>query len=105
VEQTCDVEQNLPFELLGFDFDNSIEWMNWTLIKYLQVRVEPLRLPRSRPYHKDDNAHAEQKNWMWLRQLLGYGRLEDPTAVPLINGLYKEAWGRCINSFYLVQAQ
>jgi hypothetical protein len=99
VEQTSDVERNLPFELLGFDFDNGSEWMNWTLIKYLQVRLKPIRLTRSRPYHKDDNAHVEQKNWMWPRQLLGYGRLEDPGAVPLINGLYKEAWGPLHNFF------
>jgi hypothetical protein len=99
VEQTRDVEQNLPFELLGFDFDNGSEWMNWTLIKYLQVRTKPVRLTRSRPYHKDDNAHVEQKNWMWPRQLLGYGRLEDPAAVPLINRLYKEAWGPLHNFF------
>jgi hypothetical protein len=99
VEQTRDVEESLPFELLGFDFDNGSEWMNWTLIKYLQVRVKPIRLTRSRPYHKDDNAHVEQKNWMWPRQLLGYGRLEEPTAVPLINGLYKEAWGPLHNFF------
>jgi hypothetical protein len=26
---------------------------------------------RSRPCHKDDQADVEQKNWMWLRQLLG----------------------------------
>ena len=99
LEQTQDVEQSLPFDLLGFDFDNGSEWMNWTLIKYLQVRVKPITLTRSRPYHKDDNAHVEQKNWMWPRQLLGYGRLEDPLAVPRINGLYKEAWGPLHNFF------
>jgi hypothetical protein len=99
LEQTRDVEKNLPFELLGFDFDNGSEWMNWPLIKYLQVRVKPVHLTRSRPYHKDDNAHVEQKNWMWPRQLLGYGRLEDPAAVPLINGLYKDAWGPLHNFF------
>jgi len=99
LEQTRNVEQTLPFPILGFDFDNGSEWMNWTLIKYLQVRVKPVRLTRSRPYHKDDNAHVEQKNWMWPRQLLGYGRLEDPSGVPLINGLYKEAWGPLHNFF------
>lgn len=99
VEQTRDVEQSLPFELLGFDFDNGSEWLNWTLIKYLQVRHRPVAVTRSRPYHKDDNAHVEQKNWMWPRQLLGYGRLEDPLAVPLINGLYKQAWGPLHNFF------
>jgi hypothetical protein len=99
VEQTRDVEQRLPFDLLGFDCDNGSEWMNWTLIRYLQVRQKPVSVTRSRPYHKDDNAHVEQKNWMWPRQLLGYGRLEDPSAVPLINGLYKEVWGPLHNFF------
>jgi len=89
----------LPFPVLGFDFDNGSEWLNWTLIRYLQVRARPIRLTRSRPYHKDDNAHVEQKNWMWPRQLLGYGRLGDPELVRPINRLYKEAWGPLHNFF------
>jgi hypothetical protein len=97
--QTEDVEQSLPFALLGCDFDNGSEWMNWTLIKYLQVRRKPVSVTRSRPYHSDDNAHVEQKNWMWPRQLLGYSRLEDPQAVPHINQLYKDAWGPLHNFF------
>lgn len=98
LKQTQEVEQSLPFRLLGMDFDNGGEWLNWHLVKYLQNRTDPVKLTRSRPYHSDDNAHVEQKNWMWPRQLLGYSRLEDPAAVPLINHLYKEAWGRCITS-------
>lgn len=54
---------------------------------------------RSRPYHKDDNAHVEQKNWMWPRQLLGYGRLENATLVEPINELYRQAWGPLMNFF------
>ncbi len=42
---------------------------------------------------KDDNAHLEQKNWMWLRHLLGSGRLEDPLVVPQIIGFYKKVCG------------
>jgi hypothetical protein len=99
LDQTRDVEQTLPFAILGFDFDNGSEWLNWTLIRYLQVRRTPIRLTRSRPYHKDDNAHVEQKNWMWPRQLLGYGRLEEARLVAPINGLYKEAWGPLHNFF------
>ena len=99
LEQTKDVEKSLPFAILGFDFDNGSEWLNWTLIRYLQVRPKPIRLTRSRPYHKDDNAHVEQKNWMWPRQLLGYGRLEDPSCLPHINTLYKETWGPLHNFF------
>jgi hypothetical protein len=61
------------------------EWLNWHLIRYLQERSSPVRVTRSRPYHSDDNTHVEQKNWMWPRQLLGYGRLEDPGLVEPIN--------------------
>jgi hypothetical protein len=99
LEQTRDVEGKLPFAILGFDFDNGGEWLNWALMRYLQVRTQPIYLTRSRPYHKDDNAHVEQKNWMWPRQLLGYGRLEQPGLVDPINGLYKEAWGPLHNYF------
>jgi len=66
--------------------------LNWTLIKYLQMRPKPIRVTRSRPYHKDDNAHVEQKNWMWPRQLLGYGRLEDQSLLGPFNVLYSEGW-------------
>jgi hypothetical protein len=99
LEQTRNVEERLPFTILGFDFDNGSEWLNWTLIKYLQERAKPVRVTRSRPYHKDDNAHVEQKNWMWPRQLLGYGRLENQSLLSPINGLYAESWGPLQNFF------
>jgi hypothetical protein len=99
LEQTKDVESQLPFVLRGVDFDNGSEWLNWTLVKHWQDRLQPVRLTRSRPYHKDDNAHVEQKNWMWPRQLLGYSRLEEVQTVPLINSLYKEVWGPLHNFF------
>ena len=99
LEQTKNVEQALPFAVLGFDFDNGSEWLNWTLIRYLQVRPRPIRVTRSRPYHSDDNAHVEQKNWMWPRQLLGYGRLEEQRLLPPINALFTEAWGPLQNFF------
>jgi hypothetical protein len=99
LEQTRDVEGHLPFELLGFDFDNGSEWLNWHLIRHLQQRARPISVTRSRPYHKDDNAHVEQKNWMWPRQLLGYGRLGEARVVSPINGLYKQIWGPLHNYF------
>jgi hypothetical protein len=99
LEQTKNVEQALPFGILGFDFDNGSEWLNWSLIHYLQVRPKPVRVTRSRPYHSNDNAHVEQKNWMWPRQLLGYGRLEAEPLLGPINALYTEAWGPLQNFF------
>jgi hypothetical protein len=61
LEQTKDVEQNLPFPLLGMDFDNGGEWLNWHLVQYLQERVAPVKLTRSRPYHKDDPAGRDAR--------------------------------------------
>ena len=54
---------------------------------------------RARPYHSDDNAHVEQKNWMWPRQLLGYDRLERAELVEPISALYQEVWGPLMNFF------
>jgi len=99
LEQTRDVESHLPFAVKGFDFDNGSEWLNWHLLRFLQQRARPVRVSRSRPYHKDDNAHVEQKNWMWSRHLLGYGRLGAPHVVPLINAVYAELWEPLHNFF------
>ena len=96
---TEDVENGLPFALLGFDCDNGGEFLNHHLWTYLAKREVPVEFTRSRPYHSDDNAHVEQKNWAWPRQLLGYNRLEDPELVASIYALYKEVWGPLQNFF------
>ena len=96
---TQDVEEALPFGLLGFDCDNGSEFLNHHLWAYLAQRGSPVEFTRSRPYHKDDNAHVEQKNWMWPRQLLGYTRLEDSELVARISTVYKEVWGPLHNFF------
>jgi len=99
VEAVQSVEAELPFELLGFDSDNGSEFLNYHLRDHFALRTKPVGFTRSRPYHKDDNAHVEQKNWMWPRQLLGYGRLERAELVAPINELYQEAWGPLMNFF------
>ena len=96
---TQDVEEGLPFVLRGFDCDNGGEFLNHHLWRYLARRKTPVEFTRSRPYHSDDNAHVEQKNWMWPRQLLGYSRLEDPALVARIYATYKEVWGPLHNFF------
>jgi len=96
---TRDVEEALPFGLLGFDCDNGSEFLNHHLWGYLAQRRHPVEFTRSRPYHKDDNAHVEQKNWMWPRQLLGYTRLEDMAMVVRICQVYKNVWGPLHNFF------
>ena len=83
----CAAAAALPFALLGFDCDNGSEFLNHHLLGYLHQRKKPVACTRSRPYHSDDNAHVEQKNWMWPRQLLGYGRLEREELVVLASAL------------------
>ena len=96
---TREVEERLPFALLGFDSDNGGEFLNHHLWAYMRDRTRAVEFTRSRPYHSDDNAHVEQKNWTWARQLLGYGRLEDPALVAPISALYREVWAPWQNFF------
>lgn len=93
------MEERLPFALLGFDSDNGGEFLNHHLWTYMRERPAPVEFTRSRPYHSDDNAHVEQKNWTWARQLLGYGRIEDPELVGPISELYREVWAPWQNFF------
>lgn len=96
---TREVEARLPFGLLGFDSDNGGEFLNHHLWTYMRERKEAVEFTRSRPYHSNDNAHVEQKNWTWARQLLGYERLENPELVAPISALYREVWAPWQNFF------
>lgn len=98
--QTEHMEQHLPFPILGFDCDNGSEFLNWHLVRYFTERTEsPVQFTRSRPYHKNDNAHVEQKNWTHVRQLFGYHRFEDRQLVDLMNDVYQNEWSDYQNHF------
>lgn len=99
VAATREVEAVLPFEIMGFDCDNGSEFLNWHLVRYFQQRPKRVNFTRSRPYHKNDNGHVEQKNWTHVRQLLGYDRLEDPELCEAINALYRDIWEPLHNYF------
>jgi hypothetical protein len=99
IEAISDMEKKLPFALLGFDCDNGSEFLNYHLLAYFAQRPRPVGFTRSRPYHKNDNAHVEQKNWTHARQLLGYERLAHPELVEPINALYGQEWELLQNFF------
>lgn len=94
------IEDKLPFELKGFDSDNGSEFLNYHLVGYFQERKKPVQFTRSRPYHKGDNAHVEQKNWTHVRQLFGYHRFQDPQLVALMNDIYQNELSLLHNYFY-----
>jgi len=98
-EQIAAIEAALPFPILGFDSDNGGEFLNWHLADYFRERPKPVYFTRSRPYRKNDNARVEQKNWTHVRQLVGYGRLENPAQAERLNDLYAKEWGWFRNFF------
>jgi hypothetical protein len=100
VAQIRNIEQQLPFPLRGFDSDNGSEFLNWHLVSYLQERGEQpaVAFTRSRPYHKNDNARVEQKNWTHARSWVGYERLDQPECVAALNAAYL-AWCALKNYF------
>jgi hypothetical protein len=104
VSATREVERALPFAVAGFDCDNGSEFLNWHLVRYFQERRHKVAFTRSRPYHKNDNGHVEQKNWTHVRQLLGYDRLEDPALCAEINALYTEIW-EPLHNYYCPSAK
>ena len=98
LHQTEKMEKELPFKLIGFDVDNGSEFITHHLYQYLTGRTVPIRFTRSRPYHKNDNAHVEQKNWTHVRELLGYDRLECPAIIQEMEKLYK--YSNLMNNFF-----
>ena len=93
------IEESLPFPILGFDCDNGGEFLNYHLQRHFAERKSPVQFTRSRAYHKDDNAHIEQKNWTHVRQWLGYDRLDNPAVVAPLNNLYAKEW-RLFHNFF-----
>lgn len=103
VTQIKDIEKALPFELLGFDCDNGSEFLNKYLLAYFsekkKIRVD-FTWTRSRPNHKNDNAHVEQKNWTHPRRLYGRDRLDLHELIPLMNDLYASEFSLLRNHFF-----
>lgn len=98
LEQFKKIETDLPFKILGIDPDNGGEFINWLMYRY--IREKEYNFTRSRPFHKNDNAHIEQKNWTAVRQLVGYSRLDKPEQLETLNDLYRNEW-RLYQNFFL----
>jgi hypothetical protein len=97
-ERLEQIEGVLPFSVLGFDSDNGGEFINGTVLRYFRRRKHPVEVTRSRPYHKNDNAHVEQKNRTHVRQFLGHERLGQKELVAPLNALV-EKWSLWNNLF------
>jgi hypothetical protein len=95
-EALQDIEQSLPFPLLGLDSDNGSEFINDQLYRYCTDRG--VTFTRARPYRKNDNCFVEQKNWPVVRQQVGYGRYDTPDELRTLQELYRHL-GPYVNFF------
>ena len=85
-ESIEEIRRRLPFPLLALDSDTGSEFINWHLKEWCETNA--IELTRSRPDHKNDNAHIEQRNDSGVRKFLGYSRIDTDEAVALMNELY-----------------
>jgi len=92
-----EIEEGLPFDLLGLDSDSGSEFINWHMVKHCQDRN--LFFTRSRPDRKNDNAHIEERNNTRVRKLLGFGRFDTMEQLRAINDLYRNEL-RLYNNFF-----
>lgn len=99
LEQLRDIENNLPFKIISFDFDNGSEFLNYPVLEFLENRETPIKVSRSRPYRKNDQCFVEQKNYTHVRQLFGYDRIPKRSYVDMMNEIYKKYWSPFQNFF------
>lgn len=92
-----DMYQTFPFAVQAWDCDNGAEFINRYLVKHFADRK--IAFTRSRPYHKNDNAHVEQRNYSHVRQLLGYKRIDNQEIVPQLREVMRN-YSLLKNLFY-----
>ncbi|MDM4764334.1 hypothetical protein QT381_15120 [Galbitalea sp. SE-J8] len=75
-----------PVPMVGMDFDNGSEFLNWSVIAWCDEREIPVT--RGRPYQHNDNAHVEQRNADWVRRHTFRYRYETDHELRLLNELH-----------------
>lgn len=82
----ADIRLRLPFDLQGLHADNGSEFINHHLKRWCDS--QQITLTRSRPSRKNDNPHAEQKNWTVVRHAAGYWRYDTAKELDVLNQLW-----------------
>jgi hypothetical protein len=91
------VRRQLPFKLRGIHPDTGSEFINHNLFTY--CKDNGIVFTRSRPFHKNDNCHVEQKNWTLVRRLIGYDRLDTPEQQAWLDAFYTDLLRPFANCF------
>jgi len=85
-EGLSQMQPRFPFRIRELHPDNDSALVNDLLWDWTQQ--ERIRLSRSRPYKKNDNAWVEQKNWTHVRKVVGYRRFDTTSELCVLNEIY-----------------
>ena len=85
----CQVAKRILHEIYEYHPDNAKPILKLLLERQLHRGQKHYAISRSRPYHKEDNGHVEQKNGDKVRKLVGYHRYDQKEQVELLNRLYE----------------
>lgn len=81
------LKRRYPLEWNGFHSDNDSAFVNGHLYRY--AKDHNLEFTRSRPYEKNDNFLAEQKNGRVVRRSVGYLRYDTEAERRILDELYR----------------
>lgn len=89
-QATCEaldrIRKRAPFRFREIHPDNDSGLINDLLWRYCKKRQ--IKMSRSRPYKKNDNAWVEQRNWTHVRKQVGYRRFDTTAELAVLNELY-----------------
>jgi hypothetical protein len=81
------IRKRLPFRVLEIHPDNDTGMINDLMWQY--CRKARIKMSRSRPYKKNDNAWVEQRNWTHVRKVVGYRRMDSAAELEVLHQLYE----------------
>jgi len=81
------IQNSLPFPILGIDTDNGSEFINEDLVEF--CKAGRITFTRGRVHRKNDQCFVEQKNGSIVRQLIGYDRYDGPLAMRQLSEVYR----------------
>ncbi|PIU07606.1 MAG: hypothetical protein COT31_04085 [Candidatus Moranbacteria bacterium CG08_land_8_20_14_0_20_34_16] len=85
-ESMKQIKERFPFPWLGAHPDSGSEFINRMVIDW--CKEEKIDYSRSRPNHKNDNMHVEERNGHVIRKFVRYVTLNCPDAVDALNDVY-----------------
>jgi hypothetical protein len=80
------LRKRLPFKHIHDHSDTGSEFINWATLDW--NKKTDIKLTRSRPNKKNDNAYVEERNGHIVRKYVGYIRLDCIEAVEALNNLF-----------------